>query len=110
MGIITFTKYELTPKGTRLIISLHIDIECKGVIITRVLIDNGSTLNVYSLEKLERLGVKYSMIRLDGRMSRAFGGGQTVALGEIYLKALIGPYEFEASFIVIDIPSVYNFS
>lgn len=61
------------------------------MIITRALIDNGSILNVYSLETSERLGVKYSIKRPDGRMFRVFGGGQTVALGEIYLKVYTSP-------------------
>lgn len=42
-NMITFTKDELTPEGTGK--SLHIAVECPGMIISRVLIDNGSALN-----------------------------------------------------------------
>lgn len=37
---ITFNKDELTPKGTEHIKSLHVAVECRGMII-QVMIDNG---------------------------------------------------------------------
>lgn len=38
----------------------------------------------------------------------AFEGTKTSAYGEIYLKILVGHYEFEVLFVVIDIPTVFN--
>lgn len=46
MNTITFNEHELTPEGTGHIKSLHITVECKGMIISLVLIDNGFALNV----------------------------------------------------------------
>lgn len=40
-NIITFTEDELIEDGTGHIKSLHITVECKGMIVARVLIDNG---------------------------------------------------------------------
>lgn len=53
MNTITINKDELTPEGTGHVKSLHITIECKGMIISRVLIDNGSALSVCSMGNLE---------------------------------------------------------
>lgn len=39
---ITFNETELIPEGARHVKSLHIVVECKDVILSRVLIDNGS--------------------------------------------------------------------
>lgn len=43
-------------------------------------------------------------------MVRAFGGTKNLACGEINLKVLIGPSEFEISFVVVDIQqsSIYS--
>lgn len=43
---ITLNEYELTPVGTWHVNSVHIAVECHGMIISRVLIDNEFTLNV----------------------------------------------------------------
>lgn len=43
----TFNEDELTLEGTGHVKSLHIAVECKVMIIFRVLIDNRSPLNVY---------------------------------------------------------------
>lgn len=56
---ITFTKDKVAFDGTRYVKSLHIFIECKGMIITQVLIDNGFALNVCPYVTLEQLGVEY---------------------------------------------------
>lgn len=54
------------------------------------------------------LSVDDSLIRSNGMMVRAFDGIETSACQEIDLKILIGPCEFQVSFIVVDIPAVFN--
>lgn len=81
MNTISFNEDELTPEGTGHVKSLHIAVECKGMIISRVLIDNGSALNVCPMLTLSRLGVDDSLIRPNGMMVRAFDGTKTSAYG-----------------------------
>lgn len=47
----------------------------------------------------------FSRVLID---SGAFDGTKTSACGEIDLKVLIGPCEFEISFVVVHIPVVFN--
>lgn len=85
----TFTEDELTPEGTRHVKSLHIAVECRGMIISRVLIDNVPALNICPAMTLERIKIEKFMIRLNGMMVRAFEGTKTAACREIDLKVLV---------------------
>lgn len=78
------------------------------MIISRVLIDNRSTLTVCLIMILGRIGIDDSLIRPSGLMVRAFDGTKTSTYGEIDLKATIGPCEFEISFVVVDVPALFN--
>lgn len=60
---ITFNVDELTPESTGLVKALHIAVECLGMIISRVLIDNRSVLNVCPAMILSRIDVENSIIR-----------------------------------------------
>lgn len=51
------------PIGTKHTKALHISFKCKVVIVVRVLIDNGSTLNVLSLVTFKQFSVDNSLIR-----------------------------------------------
>lgn len=57
-NIITFNEDELTPGGTSHVKSLYIVVECKGMIISRVLIDKGSALTVYLVLTLGPLSIE----------------------------------------------------
>lgn len=61
--IITFTEDELIEDGSGLIESLHITAECRGTIVAKVLIDNGSALNVCPLVTLYLIVVGRSCIK-----------------------------------------------
>lgn len=63
---ITFTEDELIPKGTRHVKSLYIVVECHEMIISRVLIDKGSVLNIYIVVILGRIRVEDLMFCLNG--------------------------------------------
>lgn len=45
---------------------------------------------------------------MNGMMVRAFDGTKTSSLGEIDLKMLNGPCEFEVSFVVVDVLDIFN--
>lgn len=51
---------------------------------------------------LNRVGVDDSLITPNEMMIRAFHGIKTWAYGEIDLKMITGPYEFELPFVVVD--------
>ena len=71
---ISFTDDELPPEGRDYTFPMHIIVKCEDIIIARVLIDNGSTLNVCSMSTLERLNVDTSLIRPTTMIIRAFDG------------------------------------
>lgn len=77
--------------------------------VARVLIDNGSALNVCPLITIMKLGVDKSALRSCNTIIRAFDGAKREVLGEIDLPVEIGPYTFEVTFQVLDIPTAYNF-
>ncbi|XP_070039456.1 uncharacterized protein [Nicotiana tomentosiformis] len=53
---ITFHEDELPPEGLSHNRALHIIVQCEDKFIARVLIDRGSSLNIYPLNTLKRLG------------------------------------------------------
>ena len=53
---------------------MHIIVKCEGMIVTRILIDNGSALNVCPMATLEHLKVDVSLIRSSAMIIRAFDG------------------------------------
>lgn len=100
-------KMTLTPGGTGHLKSLHIAVECRGMIISRIFIDNGPTLNVRFAMTLSMTNIKDSMI-LQKEDGACFCRHQNVSLRRIDLKILIGPCKFEVSFVVVDILEVSN--
>lgn len=61
-NITSFIEDELMEDGTGHINSLHITVVCTGLIVARILINNGSTLNVCPLVTLDRLVIDWSSI------------------------------------------------
>lgn len=70
--VIDFIEDELTEDGTGHIKSLDRTVQCKGMIVARVLIYNCLALNVRPLITTDQLGVDRSSIREIGMMVRAF--------------------------------------
>lgn len=108
-NVITFTDDELPPEGSGHNRALHITVKCKDMIVARVLIDNGSALNVCLLITTEKLGIEKAALRPCNTVIKAFDGSKRKVLGEIDLPVEIGPYTFEVTFQVLDIPTAYNF-
>ena len=59
---VSFLDDKLPPKGNDHTLTVHIAIKCEGVIVARVLIDNGLDLNVCLVATLECLKVDLSLI------------------------------------------------
>ena len=87
---------------------MHIMVRCENMIITRVLIDNGSALNVCSMTTLERLNMDTSLIHPTTMIIRAFDGTLWEVQGEIELAIGVGPMLFTVNFQIIKVDSPYN--
>lgn len=72
--IITFTDDEIPPDGTGHTKALYITVRCKEMIVARVLIDNGSALNVCPLATLNKQPVDQSYIQSNSIFRRGQGG------------------------------------
>ncbi|XP_039043815.1 uncharacterized protein LOC120183124, partial [Hibiscus syriacus] len=88
--------------------ALHITIQCKGHALSRVLIDNGSALNVMPLVTLKKLPVDSTHMRNCQSIVRAFDGTKKEVLGKIDIPLTIGPSTYEVEFLVMDIMPSYN--
>ena len=75
----------------------------------RVLVDNGSALNLCPLATLKRLGIDPSTMQAAKTSVRAFDGVKKDVRGQINLELQIGPSVFDILFQVLDIPSAFNF-
>ena len=67
-----FSDDELPPKGREHTLHMHIMVKCEDIIVSRVLIDNGSTLDACSMSTIERLNVDTSLLRPIAMIIRAF--------------------------------------
>ncbi|XP_012468931.1 uncharacterized protein LOC105787011 [Gossypium raimondii] len=76
--------------------------------LSRVLIDNGSALNVLPLPTLDRLPVDSSHMKTCQNIVRAFDGTERRVMGRIEILLIIGPTTYEVDFLVMDIKPSYN--
>ncbi|XP_039044061.1 uncharacterized protein LOC120183431 [Hibiscus syriacus] len=82
--------------------ALHITIMCKGHVLSRVLIENGSALNVMPLVTLKKLSVDSTQMRNCQSIVRAFDGTKKEVLGKIDIPLTIGPSTYEKLKFVIE--------
>jgi hypothetical protein len=105
---LTFSDDELPPKGRGHIKALYISVKTNDRIVSRVLIDNGSALNVCPLSTLEKLDIDPTRVRVTSMVVRAFDGTRREVLGEIDLPVEVGPQVYDINFQVLRIDSPYN--
>ncbi|PKI41402.1 hypothetical protein CRG98_038209 [Punica granatum] len=77
---ISFTEDELPSEGQGQLLALHIVCKCNNHIVGRVMIDNGSTLNVCPVSTLKQMNVDMSRIRASKTTVRAFDGSKRVVV------------------------------
>ena len=99
---------EIPPNGRESTKALHITTKVKDCTLSKVLIDNGSSLNVIPLSTLMRLPVDRSYMKHTHTMVRAFDGTRREVIGEIEIKKQINPCTFNVEFQVMDISPSYN--
>ncbi|KAJ9184867.1 hypothetical protein P3X46_004552 [Hevea brasiliensis] len=107
-SFVTFSEEEIDPAGLAHTKALHVTAKCKGCIVAKVLIDNGSALNVLPSATLARLPVDRSNIRQSTMVVRAFDGTRREVLGDIDLPLQIGACTFHFTFQVMNIEPAYT--
>ncbi|KAJ9178602.1 hypothetical protein P3X46_010473 [Hevea brasiliensis] len=107
-SFVTFSEDEIDPAGLRHTKALHVTVKCKGCIVAKVLIDNGSALNVLPNTTLARLPVDQSDIRQSAMVVRAFDGTRREVLGDIDLPIQVGACTFNVTFQVMNIEPAYT--
>ncbi|OMO77592.1 reverse transcriptase [Corchorus capsularis] len=107
-GHITFTDEDIPEGGRNSLKALYISVGCNGFHVGRILIDNGSTLNIMSYHSLEKLSVDLSYIKPNNMMVRAFDGTTRSVRGDIEIQMEIGGVEFLMTFQVMDISPSYS--
>jgi hypothetical protein len=105
---LTFSDDELPPEGRGHTKALYVSVKTNDRVVSRVLIDNGSALNVCPLSTLEKLDIDPTRVRINSMVVRAFDGTRREVLGEIDLPVEIGPQVYDINFQVLRIDSPYN--
>ena len=83
---ILFSDDEIPPNGRGSTKALHITTKVKDCTLPKVLIDNGSLLNVMLLFTLMRLPVDRSYMKHTKTVVRAFDGTRREVIGEIKVE------------------------
>ena len=105
---ISFSDDEIPPNGHGSTKALHIMTKVNDCTLPKVLIDNGSSLNVMPLSTLMRLPVDRSYMKHTKTVVRAFDRTRRELTGEIEIEVQIGPCTFNVEFHVMDISPSYN--
>ena len=103
-----FTDLDLTPEGRNHNKALHITMECKGAVLSHVLVDTGSSLNVLPKQILKKIPVEGVVLTPSDLIVRAFDGSKRSVFGEVTLPVKIGPEVFDIIFYVMDIQPAYS--
>ena len=94
---VSFSDDEIPPDGHGSTKALHITTKVKNFTLPKVLIDNGSSLNVMPLSTIHSKTIV-----------RAFDDTRREVTGEIEIEMQIGPCTFNVEFQVMDISPSYN--
>ncbi|XP_006606748.1 uncharacterized protein [Glycine max] len=105
---LTFADEEMLVEGRGHNNALHVFIKCMDHIVAKVLIDNGSSLNVMPKMKLDKLSFDALYMRPSSMVVRAFVGSRCDVRGEIDLPIQIGQHTCQMTFQVMDINPAYS--
>ncbi|XP_071912369.1 uncharacterized protein [Coffea arabica] len=105
---IAFSDDELPTEGIGHNRALYITVRCNGKMLPKVLIDNGSALNICPWSTLEKLGLQDIKLRPSGTIVRGFDGAQREPIGEADLVIEMGLAQFQITCQVMNFPSIYN--
>jgi len=105
---LAFAEEEISAEGRGHNRALHVSVKCMDHVVAKVLINNGSSLNVMPKSTLEKFPFNASHLRLSSMVVRAFDGSCREVRGEIDLPVQIGPHTCQVTFQVMDINPTYN--
>ncbi|MCL7051591.1 hypothetical protein MKW94_001443 [Papaver nudicaule] len=110
-NLLTFSDEDLPTEGKEHNRALHITVGCEGFYVPHVLIDNGSGVNICTLAKAKKIGIREEEIcfRSDTvRTVRGFDNEKRSVMGEFTTTIVIGPAHTRTTFLVIDINTSYT--
>ncbi|XP_070014329.1 uncharacterized protein [Nicotiana sylvestris] len=105
---VTFFDDELPVEGTEHNRALYLTVKCEDFVVTKVLVDNGSSANICPLFTLNKLKVDDERNHKNNIYVRGFDGGRKYSVGYIVLELTIGPVEFTMEFQVLEVAVSYN--
>ncbi|PKI50213.1 hypothetical protein CRG98_029396 [Punica granatum] len=105
---ISFSDDELPFEGRAYSRAFHIICKCNNYVIGRVMIDNGSVLNVCPVTTLKQMNVDLNRVCPSKTAVRAFDGLRREVNREIDLLIDVGPCSFSVTFQVLDIPNAFS--
>ena len=103
-----FTADELDAEGTGYNKPLYITVRCKDCIIGKVLVDNGSALNVLPKHILKEMPIDESHMKPSTMMARAYDGSPRPIIGTLEVELYMGPQMFLVTLQVMDIHPSYS--
>ncbi|RDX77535.1 hypothetical protein CR513_42318, partial [Mucuna pruriens] len=95
---LSFSEEEVSDEGRNHNQPLHIAAKCGNYMIARVLIDNGSSLNVMPKNTLDKLYFPSAILRNSPILVKAFDGSKREVMGKFTLPIRIGPTTFYITF------------
>ncbi|XP_050877163.1 uncharacterized protein LOC127080915 [Lathyrus oleraceus] len=105
---LSFSDEEFLEQGRNHNLDLHISMNCQEDVLSNVLVDTGSSLNVMPKSTLSKLSYQGSPMRYSGVVMKAFDGSRKTVIGEVNLPLKISPCSFHITFQVIDIHPAYS--
>jgi hypothetical protein len=107
-AIITFNNKDLPPDKARHNHAFYITVECLNAKVPRVLVDNGSALNVCPLKTATTLGIKERQLSPSSLTIRAYDNSSKSVMGNFEVACKTGPMNATMVFHVLNIPTSYN--
>ncbi|KAL5138474.1 hypothetical protein HKD37_10G028641 [Glycine soja] len=105
---LAFAEEEIPAEGRGHNRALHMSVKWLDHVVAKVLIDNGSSLNVMPKSTLEKFPFNASHLRPSSMVVCAFDGSRREVRGEIDLPVQIGPHTCQVTFQVMDINPAYS--
>ena len=107
-GPITFSDQDLPRIGARHQKALHITARAEQIDIPQILIDNGSAINILTVETMHTLGIPPIELMPSSHVARAFDHSAQSILGVITLRVSFEREVFPVLFQVMDIKTSFN--
>ncbi|KAI5429182.1 hypothetical protein KIW84_033970 [Lathyrus oleraceus] len=95
---LSFCDADLPDEGKDHNLALHISMSCKDDSMSNVLVDTGSSLNVFPKTTIAKLSYQGPPMRQSGVVVKAFDGSRKTVIGEVDLPVKIGPSDFQITF------------